>query len=75
MIVTKLADNVSLSGRIEEITISEFRKAPGDVLTQVELGKTFVIKRNGKDIAVLSKVPGVQLSISVDCLGQTEYDL
>jgi antitoxin (DNA-binding transcriptional repressor) of toxin-antitoxin stability system len=45
----------SLSGREETITVTELRARPGDVLSQVELGKTFKITRCGKVIAVISK--------------------
>ncbi len=45
----------SLSGREETITVTELRARPGDVLSQVELGKTFTITRCGKKIAIISK--------------------
>lgn len=71
----KIAEEVSLIGRCEEISISEFRKAPGDVLKAVELGKVFVIKRNGKSIAVLSALPGQCLTINVESDGEKSYRL
>lgn len=43
----------TLSGREETITITELRSRPGDVLSQVELGKKYNIKRCGKIIAVI----------------------
>ncbi len=45
----------SLSGREEIITVSELRARPGDVLSQVDLGKTFKVTRCGRVIAVISK--------------------
>jgi len=53
--VKKLSASVSLSGETETITAMDFRKAPGEVLTQVSLGKTFVITKNGRPIAVVSR--------------------
>jgi hypothetical protein len=50
----KLIEIVKLTGE-EELTISQFRQLPGEVLQQVELGMTFKIKRRGKVIAVLHK--------------------
>ncbi len=71
----KLSDEISLSGKLEEITVTDLRKQPGAVLTSVELGKVFVISKNGKFVAVLSKVPGVQLAIEVDKYGRFRYAL
>ena len=45
----------TLNGREETITVTELRSRPGDVLSQVELGKTFNVTRNGKRIAVIFK--------------------
>lgn len=42
-----------LKGEMETITVTEFRKHPGDCLTQVSLGKTFCLKRKGKIVAFL----------------------
>ena len=42
--------NVDLKGQTEEITVSEFRQNPGDIFLQVQMGKTFVVRRNGKVI-------------------------
>lgn len=42
-----------LHGEMETITVSEFRASPGDILTQVSLGKSFCIKRKGEIVAFL----------------------
>lgn len=42
-----------LRGEMEEITVSDLRAHPGDILTQVSLGKSFCIKRKGKIVAFL----------------------
>jgi antitoxin (DNA-binding transcriptional repressor) of toxin-antitoxin stability system len=52
-----IKDEVSLSGRVETITMMDLRKKPGEVLSSVALGKTFIITRAGKPIAELKKMP------------------
>lgn len=52
----KLTDLVNLSGQVETITLSDFRSRPGDIITQVQMGKTFTITKAGKKAAVLSPV-------------------
>lgn len=74
-LMKKIKDTFNMDGSIEEIAICEFRDHPGEVLNQVELGKVFVLKRHGKALAVLSKVPGINLSIIVDTQGKVSYDL
>ena len=51
----KLSSMNLLEGESEEITVMDLRRGPGDILDQVELGKTYTITRNGKVMAVLSK--------------------
>ena len=48
-----LKDQVDLRGPVEVITVSEFRRNPGECLAQVELGKTYCITRYGKPVAYL----------------------
>ena len=50
----RLTDMRLLKGQHSEITMSELRGAPGDVLDQVMQGKSFSITRNGKVIADLT---------------------
>lgn len=61
----------SLAGRQETITVTELRARPGDILSQVELGKTFSITRCGLTIAVLCKPEpnAVELGAEVRRLG------
>ena len=49
-----LAKSMSLAGQTETITMMDFRKAPGDVLLQAQMGKVFNITKNGVIVAVLS---------------------
>ena len=63
-----IPDMTLLAGTEETITLMDFRKATGDVIAQVEMGKTFTITRKGKPVAVLSK-PEVNLGAEVRRLG------
>jgi prevent-host-death family protein len=69
----KLSDEVSLVGKLEVVTISELRNNPGEILAMAELGKTYIITRKGKQVLVLSRVPGVQLSMAVDSNGSATW--
>lgn len=71
----KLKDELSLVGKIEKISMMELRSSPGEVMTQVSIGKVFIIQRNEEPIAVLSRVPGQQLGIVVDKKGKRSYEL
>lgn len=71
----KINDEVSLDGKFEQITVMDLRKQPGEVLSSVSLGKTFLVTRNGKAIAVISKPPGETLGITVGSKGEITYDL
>lgn len=70
-----IADQLSLKRKLEEITLTEFRIQPGEVIAQVILGKTFIITKTGKPVAVLSQLPGEQLAIDVRSNGSTKYTL
>lgn len=49
-----LAKTAILTGQSETITAMDFRRGPGDVLLQAQMGKMFNITRNGVVVAVLS---------------------
>lgn len=51
--MSRLTDTQFLAGQLETITAMDLRRAPGDALTQVTLGKIFLITRNGKVVARL----------------------
>jgi len=42
-------------GETEEISMMDLRKRPGDVIDQVQMGKTFIITKAGKKVAILSR--------------------
>lgn len=71
----RLKEHVSLDGQIENLSMTDLRQRPGEVLTSVELGKVFVVQRNGKAVAVLSPVPGEQLTIIVKPDGSKTYGI
>ncbi len=49
-----LEKTVDLTGQEETITAMDFRRTPGDILLQAQMGKRFSITKNGVIIAVLS---------------------
>jgi antitoxin (DNA-binding transcriptional repressor) of toxin-antitoxin stability system len=61
-----LTDTAILEHQSEEITATAFRAHPGDVLLQVQLGKTFTITKNGKPIAVLSRPEPTALELAAE---------
>lgn len=71
----RLKKEVSLDGKFEVITLSDLRRLPGEIMQCVELGKTYLITRNGKAIAVLSKPPGETLTIAAGTDGTISYKL
>lgn len=52
-----LAKSMELWGQEETITAMDFRRTPGDILLQAQMGKRFYITKNGIVVAVLS-APG-----------------
>lgn len=69
-----LKESVTFTGpRFEVITVSQLRAMPGDILAQVEFGKTFLITRNGQAVAVLSQPPGDSLAIVFNADGTKSY--
>lgn len=46
--------SLTLTGQTETITVTDFRRAPGDVLMQAQMGKVFNITKNGVIVAVLA---------------------
>lgn len=69
-----LAQEVSLANRIENISMMDLRSHPGEILTAVSLGKTFIIERNHKPVAVLQKLPA-NLTTVFDEKGKKSYSL
>jgi antitoxin (DNA-binding transcriptional repressor) of toxin-antitoxin stability system len=51
----KLETMKLLEGHAEEITMMDFRKSPGDVIAQVQQGKTFHITIRGKRVATITQ--------------------
>ena len=59
----KLNEEVSLKGKIDLISMMDLRSSPGEVLNQVELGKTFIVTRRMKQVAIISKLVNEKKSI------------
>jgi len=53
----RLKDHITLSGERETITIMDFRRSPGEVLTAVTLGKVFIVTKLGKPVAMICSPP------------------
>jgi prevent-host-death family protein len=51
----RLTDLQLLTGQTEEITMMDLRSRPGDVMAQVQSGKTFTVTKAGKVVAVISQ--------------------
>lgn len=51
----KLREMGLLTGKHEEITATDFRKCPGEVLDQAAMGKTFTVTKNGHPIISISQ--------------------
>ena len=64
-----------LLGELEVMPLQSFRKAPGDVFAQVQMGKVFVLTKQGKPMAVLSQPPGATLAMHIDKTGEWSYAL
>lgn len=48
-----LTKSAILTGQEETITAMDFRRSPGDILMQAQMGKVFNITRNGIVVATL----------------------
>lgn len=51
----RLTDMKLLKGKSEEISMTDLRSRPGDVIDQVQSGKTFTVTKAGKVVAVISQ--------------------
>lgn len=69
----KLTDSLILAGTLENITMMELRESPGDIIAQAALGRSFIISKSGRPIAVLSRLPGEQLGMIISRDGKTTY--
>jgi len=62
----RLTEMNLLLGQIETISMMELRKRPGDVIDQVQMGKTFEITKLGKVVATLSRHQSTALEIGAE---------
>lgn len=61
-----IAKSLSLEGLTETITAMDFRRTPGDVLLQAQMGKTFTITKNGVAIATLAPIERNALELGAE---------
>lgn len=71
----KLADEVSIVGKCEQITMMDLRREPGEVFASVALGKVFIVTKAGKPVGIISKPPGETLTIVIGSKGEVSYRL
>lgn len=71
----KLRELKVFDGQLETITAMDFRRQPGEILDSVALGKTFIVTKQGKPCALLTRLPGQTLTIVVDRQGNHSYAL
>lgn len=71
----RLNQEVTCEGKLETITMMELRSRPGEIMTAVQLGKVYIIERNGFPMAILSKPPGKELVTLVNPKGELSYKL
>lgn len=66
-----LAEMQLLKGQSETITMTEFRSRPGEVIDQVQMGKSFLITKEGKVVAEIScpEPTALELGASIRRLG------
>lgn len=69
-----LSKSMNLVGQTETITAMDFRKTPGDILLQAQMGKTFNITKNGVVIARLTapELDAVELGAEIRRLRLTK---
>lgn len=55
-----------LVGKTEQITMGQLRASPGDVIAQVEMGKTFTITKRGVAVATITQVEPNALQLGAE---------
>lgn len=70
----RLKDQLSLEGTIEQISMTELRKRPREVIDSVILGKVFLVSKQGNIIAVIQSPPANLLTV-IDRHGNKSYSL
>ncbi len=66
--------NLPLVDKLETITMMDLRRDVGFIATQVRLGKTYVVTKQGKPAMILLRPPG-ELAIHVDGKGNETFKL
>lgn len=71
----KLRELTPFKEKLETVTMMELREQPGEIIDSVVLGKTFIITKQGKPVALLTQLPGQTLTIVVGHDGKKSYAL
>jgi hypothetical protein len=71
----RLTQEVSLEGNFETITITDLRSRLGEALVSVALGKVYLVTKQGKPMAVISRPPGETLTMEIGPDGAVGYRL
>lgn len=64
--VTPLVAQQLLAGKVQDITAMDFRHSPGEFLTQVQMGATFNITKNGHPVATLTAYQPTALELGAE---------
>jgi prevent-host-death family protein len=62
----RLTDMKLLKGKSEGISMTDLRSRPGDVIDQVQSGKTFTVTKVGKIVAVISQPEPTALELGAE---------
>ena len=54
----RLIDKKLFRGQVVKLTMTQLHQNPGDIISQVQMGKTFMITKSGKTVAVLTAPKG-----------------
>lgn len=67
----KTTDMQLLAGQRETLSMTELRSRPGDVVTQVQMGKTFDVEKNSQRVATVAppEATALELGAAIRRLG------
>ena len=67
----RLINDATVSSKIETISMTDFRSMPGEIMQAVQLGKRFIIEKNGKPIAQLWPYEADAFQLGATCRNLT----
>lgn len=74
--MVNIQESGELDGKLEKISMMEFRNRIGSIMQQVDLGKTFILTygKNNKPVAVIQKLPADLVTV-IESDGTLNYEL